>query len=79
MGGRYRLSGVLRTESGKSYRSDDGQYYSITRLKLGQLIWSVTRKAEQNSDYSAGYSIGSLQGRKQIKLSQNIESISELQ
>jgi hypothetical protein len=36
-------------------------------------------KARQNSDYSAGYSIGSLQGRKQRKLSQNIETISEFQ
>jgi hypothetical protein len=34
--------------------------------------------AGQNSDYSAGYSIGSLQGRKQRKLSQNTETISEL-
>jgi hypothetical protein len=35
-------------------------------------------EVEQNNDYSAGYSIGSLQGRKQRKLSQNIETISEL-
>jgi hypothetical protein len=36
-------------------------------------------EAGQNSDYSAGYSKGSLQGRKQKKLSQNTETISELQ
>jgi hypothetical protein len=36
-------------------------------------------EAGHNSDYSAGYSIGNLQGRKQRKLSQNTETISELQ
>jgi hypothetical protein len=33
--------------------------------------------AGQNSDYSAGYSIGSLQGRKQNNYPQNIDTNSE--
>jgi hypothetical protein len=36
-------------------------------------------EAGQNNDYSACYSIGSLQGRKQRKLSQNSETIFEHQ
>jgi hypothetical protein len=43
------------------------------------LLRTSVTDARQNSNYYVGYSIGALQGRKQRKLSQNTETISEVQ